>query len=260
MISLTAKCNEVRRNIVSLSYKSKSAHVGSSLSCVEVLVLLFNQIYGQERASSARLILSKGHAAMSLYATAIAFKKLDPDIIESYLKDETYLWGHPSKNELYDFIHWSTGSLGHGLPVATGMSLARKIKNNSDKIFVVVSDGELDEGSNWEAILFAGHHKLENLVCIVDYNKIQSFGRCDEVLDIEPLQDKWKSFGWKVLEVDGHNLSQINEAVTGKPQGKPLAIIAHTIKGKGIPEYEDTIESHYKSISKELYDKYGDSK
>lgn len=257
MRDLRKLSSDVRKYIVTLSFKSKSAHVGSGLSCVEALVALFDLKYHTEGFKNSKIILSKGHAAMALYATAMAFKKLDLSIIDSYLKDGTYLWGHPSLNEKYEFIDWSTGSLGHGLPVGTGMALGKKIKKSEERVFVVVSDGELDEGSNWEAILFAGHHKLDNLVCIVDYNKIQSFGRCDEVINLEPLKDKWTSFGWNVVDIDGHNLDDLRAGVTATSVGRPTVVIAHTIKGKGLAEYEDTVESHYKSITQELYDKYG---
>ena len=150
-------------------------------------------------------------------------------------------------------VEASTGSLGHGLSMGCGMALAAKRDNKNYRAFVLMSDGELDEGSCWEPILFAPHHKLDNLVAIVDYNKIQSFGRTKEVLDLEPLAAKWNSFGWAVKEIDGHNVNEIEKALKAIPfrKQKPSCIIAHTVKGKGVSFIEDTLDSHYKNLTDE---------
>jgi transketolase len=254
---LTDICEEIRKWILKLSYSAKSAHVGSSLSAVEILATLFQLKRSTASFFDSTLILSKGHAAMSLYATAIAFGELSSDLVDTYLKDGSSLWGHPSVNKEHPFINWSTGSLGHGLPVATGVAYAQSIlKNKQAKIVTVLSDGELNEGSNWEAILFASHHKLHNLIAVVDYNKIQSFGRCEDVMALEPLVDKWRAFGWRTIEVDGHNPNELHDAITSAGDTQPLAVIGHTIKGKGVSEIEDTLESHYRPVSDDLYRKY----
>lgn len=253
---LAARCKRIRRAIIGLSFHSKSAHVGSSLSCVEILASVYQRKSGKPQ--DATLILSKGHAAMALYATAQEFGELPADVQTNYLKDGTTLWGHPSVSTEHPFIEWSTGSLGHGLPVATGIAYARaKLKSDPRPVIVVLSDGELDEGSNWEAALFGAHHRLDNLVAIVDHNKLQSFGRCDQVIGLEPLVDKWRSFGWSAIRINGHDLSELEKVLARAPSGQPLCVIADTIKGKGLPEYENTLESHYRSITRELFDKYG---
>jgi len=150
-------------------------------------------------------------------------------------------------------VEVSTGSLGHGLPIAVGMALAAKADGRAWRVFCILSDGECDEGSNWEAILFAPHHKLDNLIAIVDYNKIQSFGSVPEVLALEPFAEKWRAFGWHVMEIDGHDLEATERALSSVPQetGKPTAIIAHTVKGKGVSFMEHKLEWHYKSPSAE---------
>jgi transketolase len=250
-----SKADLIRKYIVGLSYHAQSAHLGSSLSCVEILDSAFACRSGHSFLESMDIVLSKGHAAMALYASAIAYGELPESVIKNYLRDGSDLWGHPSKNEKFPFIAWSTGSLGHGLPVAVGKAFARsKIKSNSNPILVVMSDGELDEGSNWEAILAAGHHKLKNLMIIIDYNKIQSFGFCASVLDLEPLNQKFVSFGWSTFEVDGHNQTQIEETFKSFAKtDRPLAVIAHTIKGKGVSSIENTIESHYKPATEKSF-------
>jgi transketolase len=250
-------CTEIRDLIIELSAAGKSAHVGSSLSSVEILDYLF---WAQPNTVQD-VILSKGHAAMALYAASIAHGKLGREVIPQYLQNGSELWGHPSVHAKFPFIAWSTGSLGHGLPVAAGKAYCRKhrLSKPSTKglIATLMSDGELDEGSNWEAFLFAGHHRLQGIVAIVDYNKWQSFGRCEEVLGLEPLANKIISFGWNVVEVDGHSTAAIHNAMTSsKAKEAPLCIVAHTIKGKGFPKFEDKLESHYKSITPELMAAY----
>ncbi len=247
--------DRIRKNILELSFEAQSAHVGSSLSCVEILDVIFHLMKEEKQRESSKVILSKGHAAMALYATAMEYGYLDRSHKKSYLKDGTTIWGHPSVSTSHEFIHWSTGSLGHGLPVACGIAYANKVAQKNMSIYVVLSDGELNEGSNWEAFLFAAHHKLKNIVVVIDYNKIQSFGRCEDVINLEPLSDKLKAFNWEVEQVDGHNSDEILKAIM-TPADKPKVVIAHTTKGKGIEEFEDTIESHYKPINEQILKKY----
>lgn len=256
-MNLRSKCEEIRRTVLQLSFHARSAHVGSSLSCVEALAAIFALKRETKEFGNSTVILSKGHAAMALYATAIEFGELSREVVPNYLKDGTSLWGHPSVSEVNQFIQWSTGSLGHGFPVASGIAYARTyLKKDERPVVVILSDGELDEGSNWEAALFAAHHKLANLTVIVDYNKIQSFGRCDEVMSLEPLADKWRSFGWDVQEVDGHDAEKMSTALLERPLNQPRVVIAHTVKGRGVGEYEDRLESHYRPVSAEMLKKY----
>ena len=199
---------QIRKRIFEVSNRSNSAHVGSCLSCVEMLAYLFHA-KKENKYPIEKIILSKGHAAMALYSTVEKLGLLDPKHLDAYMENGTQLWGHPSKSDHFDFIDWSTGALGHGLPATVGFAYSAKIlKKNTQSIFTcVVSDGECDEGSNWEAALFASHHKLSNLVAIIDYNKIQSFGFCEDIMNLEPFKDKWEAFGWDVQQIDGHDLN-----------------------------------------------------
>lgn len=237
----------IRKKILELSISGRSAHVGSALSCVDILNVLFHQ---KSITSRNRIILSKGHAAMALYATAIAYGYVNDEIVETYLSDGSSLWGHPTMSLPHDFIDWSTGSLGHGLPVAAGMAYSEKfLKQENKNIDVVLSDGELNEGSNWEAFLFISHHKLESLRIWIDYNKIQSFGFVEDVMALEPLIKKFASFGFATRRINGHNVNEILGCLDAKG---PIVIVADTIKGKGVRAYENTIEGHYRPATTEL--------
>jgi transketolase len=194
-----------------------------------------------------RLILSKGHAAAGLYAVLAESGFFPVNWLADYCKDGSKLMGHVSHH--VPGVEVSTGSLGHGLPIGCGMALAAKREGKSHRIFVILSDGELDEGSNWESVLFAPQYQLDNLTVIIDYNKIQSFGTTKEILDLDPLAEKWEAFRWSALELDGHNLGQLEHALGRVPfePGKPSVIIAHTIKGKGVSFMENRLVWHYKS-------------
>jgi len=198
-----------------------------------------------------RFILSKGHGAAILYA-ALAERGFFPvSELDSYCQSGSRLTGHATSG--VPGVELSSGSLGHGLPVGCGIALAAKRGKLPFRTFVLLSDGELDEGSNWEAILFAPQHQLDNLVAIVDYNKIQSFGSVKDVLDLDPLADKFRAFRWAVKEVDGHNMQELTDTFRSLPleSGRPTAIIAHTVKGKGVSFMEDQLAWHYKSPSSE---------
>lgn len=229
-----------------------AAHIGSALSMADILSVLYTQVLRVDPAKPDwedrdRLIVSKGHASSVLYA-ALAERGFFPlDWLTKYCKDESLLLGHVSHH--VPGVEVSTGSLGHGLPIGCGMAFAAKHDGRASRTFVILSDGELDEGSNWEAILFAGHNRLNNLTAIVDYNKIQSFGKVKDVLNLDPLGAKWEAFHWHTVEVDGHDLAQLHKALdrTHIESDKPSVVIAHTIKGKGISFMEDRLEWHYKS-------------
>lgn len=200
-----------------------------------------------------RFILSKGHGAAILYA-ALAERGFFPvDWLARYCDDGAPLAGHVTHVGVPGVEH-STGSLGHGLPVAVGMALAGKRDGASYRVVTLLSDGELDEGSNWEAILFAPRHRLDNLIAIVDFNKLQSFGSVEEVLPLEPLAEKWRAFGWSVRELDGHDHEQITNALREAPvePGMPTVLIAHTVKGKGVSFMEGQLAWHYRSPNDEL--------
>jgi len=193
-----------------------------------------------------RFILSKGHACAALYAVLAENGFFPKEWLETYCQNGSRLVGHVTHHDVPG-VEASTGSLGHGLSIGCGMALAGKRDNRSYRVFVLLSDGECDEGSTWEAALFAPHHRLDNLVAIVDYNKIQAFGRVKDVLDLDPLPEKWRSFRWAVREIDGHDFGQIEGALAKIPlePSRPTCIIAHTTKGKGVSFMEDKVAWHY---------------
>lgn len=199
-----------------------------------------------------RFILSKGHACAALYA-ALAERGFFPHAwLDDFYQDGARLAGHATHVNVPG-VEISTGSLGHGLPIGCGMALAAKRDRAAYRVFVMLSDGECDEGSNWEAALFAPHHRLDNLTVIIDYNKIQSLGTVTEVLNLEPFADKWRAFGWEVREIDGHNLQDIETAFSDLPAkpGKPTCVLAHTTKGRGVSFMEDKLLWHYRSPNQE---------
>jgi len=252
---------EIRRETLNLVYRTRSAHVGSSLSIVEILVALYFKCMrispkDPENENRDRLILSKGHGCPSLYATLAKRGFFGPEVLNGFAINGGILEQHPTCETKLG-IEVSTGSLGHGLSIGVGMALAAKYDKSDNRIFVILSDGELDEGSVWEAMMLASHHKLDNLIAIVDYNKIQALGRTNEVVNLEPLAEKWRSFGWEAQEIDGHEFEPIVNALDRLPfqQGKPSVIIAHTVKGKGVSFMENKLLWHYKFLDEEEYNK-----
>lgn len=246
----------LRIQAVRMVYKAKSSHVAGSLSMADLLAVLYGGILRVDPKhpdwpERDRFILSKGHACAGLYAT-LALKGFFPeDWLNSFYQDGGRLAGHATHSA--PGVEFSTGSLGHGLPVAAGMALSAKRGGADWRVFALLSDGECDEGSNWEAALFAPQHHLDNLVAIVDYNKIQSLGRTKEVIDLDPLADKWRAFGWAVHEIDGHDIGEIVRVFSALPftVGKPSCVIAHTVKGKGVSFMEDKLLWHYRNPSDE---------
>ncbi len=231
----------IRTNILKITYKSKSSHIGSCLSIVEILAVLYKKILKK----NDRFILSKGHAALALYCTLFEKKIISSKILNSFGSNKTILMNHVSHK--VKGVEFSTGSLGHGLPVAVGKALKFKINKEKNKVFVLLSDGEMNEGTTWESLLFASHHKLDNLTIIIDYNKIQSMDFVKKVINIEPLKFKLQSFGCNIHQIDGHSVSSINRTLIKKNKDKPKIIIAHTIKGKGISFMENNNLWHYKN-------------
>ena len=249
---------QVRKHTLEMVYHAKASHIGGAFSMVDILSVLYNGILNIDpenpnKKDRDRFILSKGHACTALYAT-LALKGFFPiEELKTYAADGSRLMSHT--NHKVPGVELSTGSLGHGLSVACGLALAAKAKKENWKTYCLLSDGELDEGSNWESILFAAHHNLENLTAIVDYNKIQAFGNTNDVLNLESLSDKFSSFGWNVLEIDGHDYQQIENALTKEQTNKkPLVIIAHTIKGKGVDFMENELLWHYRNPNQEQFE------
>ncbi len=247
------RSKQLRKLIVRGLEGGGRGHIGSSMSLVEIMRVLFDS-YLRFRPSDAtwpdrdRLILSKGHGCLALYAILADKGFFDPEELDSFCKFNARLGGHPELGKVPG-VEASTGALGHGLPMAVGMALAAKIKKQSHRIVVIMGDGEINEGTVWEAAMSASKHQLTNLIAMVDYNKLQSYGATKEVLDLEPLADKWRAFGFEVVEVDGHDMSALENLVARLPLNaqKPTAVICHTIKGKGIPFAEGKAEWHHKS-------------
>jgi len=242
----------IRAWVLKLVHSANASHAGSCLSEADILGVLYGGVLRVDPKrpdwpGRDRFILSKGHAGAGVFAALGESGFFPIEELHTYCKGGSALTGHISHH--VPGVEVSTGSLGHGLPIGVGMALAAQADGLSHRVFVLLSDGECDEGSNWEAILFAPHHRLDNLVVIVDFNKIQSFGSVKEVLDLDPFADKWRAFNWAVREVDGHDHAQIHAALSEAPftRGKPSVIIAHTIKGKGVSFMEQQLMWHYKS-------------
>ncbi len=244
---------KIRVHVIRMTHLARSSHVASSLSMAELLAVLYGGILRispetVEAPERDRVILSKGHACAGLYAVLAESGFFPAFWLEQFYIDGGRLPGHATACGIPG-VEVSTGSLGHGLGIACGFALASKLDGLTGRIFAILSDGECDEGSIWEAALFAPHHGLDNLVAIVDFNKIQSLGHVADVLALEPFADKWRAFGWSVREVDGHDVNQIRDALAGVPfvLGRPSFVIAHTIKGKGVSFMEDQVLWHYRT-------------
>jgi transketolase len=258
-LDISLLSSKIRRVVLNMIHRTGSPHIGSSFSCVEILISLYFRIMRVSRDSSFdnnrdRFILSKGHASPALYAVLAEAGFLSEKELEGFAINGGTLEQHPTM-DLKRGIEASTGSLGHGLPMGMGMALAAKRDNRRSRIFILMSDGELNEGSVWEAAMFGAHHKLDNLVAIVDYNKMQALGFTKDIAGLEPLSQKWSTFGWEAKEVDGHDLNNIIETLMGVPfvKNKPSIVIAHTIKGKGVSFMENDLLWHYRAPDNEEY-------
>ena len=243
----------IRKKIIYLSHKAKTAHLASSLSCVDLIVAIY-EIFLKSRTNKENkniFILSKGHAAMALYSILNHKGLISNKIFESYNKKGSILEEHPTHN--IPGVKVATGSLGHGLSVGCGIALSFKLKKINNKIYVLMSDGECNEGSVWEAFLFASANKLNNLIIIIDYNKWQATERTNKILNLGNLKKKLDSFGFLSKEINGHDFYQITKNLKLKSQKKPIAIIANTIKGKGVSFMEDDNNWHYRSPNRIEY-------
>ena len=250
---LEKQAKSVRRDTLRMILSAHASHVASSYSIVELLVYLYDKVLkispkNPNDPNRDRFILSKGWGISSQYAV-LAMKGFIPKkLLEEYCKDGSKLIGIGTRNGVPG-IEATTGSMGHGLPIGVGMAYALKLQKRKSRVFVIMSDGECDEGTTWESALIAAHHRLDNLVVIIDFNKWQSFGRTKDVLNLNPIVDKWKAFNWMVQQIDGHDFAQIEKAMKKslKNKNKPSLIVAHTIKGKGLSAIEDKNEWHYQT-------------
>lgn len=254
---LKSIAKRIRGTLVEMSHRTGAAHLGSALSCVDILVALYWGVLKLDpkdynSPSRDRFILSKGHAASALYATLYFRGFYSKELLDTYAEDGGVLGEHPIPYSIPG-LEVATGSLGHGLSIGIGMALAGRIQNNNYRVYVLMSDGECNEGSVWEAALFAPAHRIENVVAIIDYNKWQATGKSNEVMALVPLKDKWRSFGWSVYETDGHDIEKLAQILKNIPDGtgRPVSVIAHTIKGKGVSFMEDDNNWHYRIPTKE---------
>ena len=242
----------IRVHALRMTSKSGGSHVGAAFSCADILAVLYSRVLNVDPLNPSwplrdRFVLSKGHAGSALYAVLAECGFFSVEKLETHYMDGSDLCGHVSHKGVPG-VEVSTGSLGHGLALAAGMAYAAKLDGLWHRVFALLSDGECDEGSTWEAILFAAHHQLDRLVTIVDYNKIQSLAPVSETIGLEPFAQKWSSFGWAVKEVDGHNHEALADALRSVPFsiGKPSCLLAHTLKGKGVSFMENTVLWHYR--------------
>ncbi len=256
MSAAVSIADSIRRAVIEQSKRANIGHIGSSLSIADILSVLFSGPLAEVDPADPdrnRFVLSKGHAALALYGALCATGRLSQEALETYCADGTNVAGHPE--HVLAGVDFSTGSLGHGLSLATGAALAARLEHSTRRVFALLSDAECNEGSVWEAAMFAAQHRLGNLVMIVDVNGQQALGYTRDVLDLEPLADRWQSFGWDVQEVDGHNREQLATAIESavEDESAPHVILARTVFGKGVSFMESRIEWHYLPMSENEY-------
>ncbi len=228
---------QARRYVLQMNHRAGKGHTGADLSEVDIICTLFMAVMDrtQERPNQDRFILSKGHGAGGLYCSAAAMGLIDPSILNQYMGDDTLLAGHPIHQKLPELVEINSGALGHGLPIGVGLALGNKLADRGHRrVFVLLGDGELAEGSNWEAAMAASKFQLDNLIAIVDRNRLQLAGKTEEIMPLEPLDEKWRAFGFDVRICDGHDPQALIQAIEAPSVGKPRVILANTEKGRGI--------------------------
>lgn len=244
------KQKQLRRQLLSVYYKANAGHIGCALSCIDLLIALF-----EIKSKDERVILSKGHAAAALYVVLNSTGEINDETLETFYKNGTKLSAHPSANSFTN-IPFALGSLGHGFPIGCGIATANKLLNNDEYVYILMSDGETNSGTTWEAAHYAVSKKLDNLIVLIDKNNIQGFGYTKDILGDTAAIEKWESIGFEAVQIDGHNIQNIIENIdTLKNSGnkKPKLIIADTVKGKGVDYMEDKMEWHYLPMNEELY-------
>lgn len=247
---LVGAAAEIRGSVLRMIGQAGLGHVGGDLSVTDILATLFFGVLDLDPANPTRpdrdrFILSKGHCAAALYSTLALRGFIPADLLGSFMAPLSVLNGHPNRRKVPG-VEANTGPLGHGLPIGVGSAIAARLSGSAWRTFVVLGDGELQEGSNWEAAMSAGHRGLDNLTAIVDRNRLQQGARTEDTNRLEPLADKWRAFGWEVIELDGHDHAALWAAFTAAPAGRPRCVIARTIKGKGVSFMEDRVEWHHK--------------
>ena len=241
----------IRRHAIDMTHFANSSHIGSVLSIADIVAVLYNEVLNVSHKEPYckyrdRFILSKGHAGVAVYAALAEKGFFSIEQLKTYGRNGSLLSGHISHKDVPG-IEFSTGSLGHGIAVAVGMAIAAKRDGMTHHVYTIAGDGECDEGAVWETALFANHYRLSNFTVIIDHNKLQSLDTCENTIELLDLALKWKSFGWEVQEIDGHNMNEIKEALLYRHCLKPVCVIAHTTKGKGISFMENQVVWHYRS-------------
>ncbi|MEH2082671.1 MAG: transketolase [Nostoc sp.] len=244
---LTKIISQAKVRLLRMHFESSVGHIGGNLSSLDLLMVLYHKLLNEGDA----FVLSKGHAAGAFYITLWSLGRLTDEDLQKFHQDGTKLSGHPPVGWMPEIL-FATGSLGHGLSLSNGLALAKKLKSESGRIFCLLSDGEWNEGSNWEALIFAVHQKLHQLTMIIDCNGLQGFGTTQEVANLEPLAEKFRAFGCAVTEINGHDLDAIREALSSTHK-KPHVIIAHTKKGNGVSFMENKMEWHYLPMTPDQY-------
>lgn len=244
----------IRKSSLEMVHHAKASHIGSALSIADIVAVLYGGVMNFDSCDANspqrdRFILSKGHACVVIYAALAEVGFISQESLKTYGKDDSWLMNHISHK--VDGVEFSTGALGHGLSFGVGKALSAKLLGKDWRTFVLLSDGEMDEGSNWEALMFAAHHQLSNLCIIIDYNKLQSLTSVAQTLNLEPLSEKLSAFGCSVLTIDGHNHSELARALSVTVKDKPIVIIANTVKGRGVSFMQNNVAWHYKSPSDE---------
>lgn len=244
---------EIRKRIASAILKSGASHIASAMSIVDIVAVLYGRDFVAPEAK--QFFLSKGHSGIAVYSTLNALGVISDEMFATYYQNGSSLGGHISHKNVPG-VHLSTGSLGGGIAVANGVLLANRINNINDRAFVIVGDGECQEGSIWESVLFAATYNLSNLVVFIDRNKLQGCGKTEDILKLDNLEDKFKSFGWNAIEINGHDHSAIENTLLAENNIKPLCIIANTTKGKGVSFMENNNLWHYKNLDNNSYDEF----
>jgi transketolase len=242
----------LRLKILEMYFKANAGHIGCSLSCVDLMI---GSLISHKKENEV-FLLSKGHAAASLYACLHELGEISDEVLETYYKNGTTLPAHPAPNKIKG-IPFATGSLGHGLPIAVGIAQANKILENDEHTYVLMSDGETNEGTTWEGGHYAVAKGLDNLIVMIDKNGLQGFGNTDEILGISADKNKWEAIGFEVVEVDGHNVSEIHNQIDlfkARKNGIPKLLLANTIKGKGVSYMENKMEWHYLPMKPDQYE------
>jgi transketolase len=236
-----------KKRLLQMHFESGVGHIGGNLSCLDTLMVLYHKILQKNDL----FVLSKGHSAGALYVVLWSLNRLTDEDLKLFHKDHTKLSGHPAPGWIEE-ITFATGSLGHGFPLAAGLALSQSLRKQTGRVFCLTSDGEWEEGSNWEALIFAVHHRLSSLTVVIDWNGLQGFGTTREVAGLESLKTRFASFGMMVEEIDGHDPEALENALGKKVQG-PRAVIAHTEKGRGVSFMRNRMEWHYLPMSEDQY-------